>query len=57
VPAKKPQYASGTWTAQLRTVAFQFSDESAKFAAAPKNYETKDVTKGSIDTKLMGQFG
>jgi hypothetical protein len=38
--------------AQLSIVVFQYSDGSAKFAAAKKNSETKDALEDPIDTKL-----
>jgi hypothetical protein len=37
--------------AQLRTVAFQYSDGSAKFDAETKNFETKDATIRPIRQK------
>jgi hypothetical protein len=43
---------------QLQTVALQYSDESAKFAAATKNSETKDAPE-TLSTKIdavIGQF-
>jgi hypothetical protein len=43
--------------AQLRTVALQYSDGSAKFIAATKNSKTGDAPENPIDTKLMWQFG
>jgi hypothetical protein len=54
---RKSCYASGTCTAQLRTVALQFSDGSIKFAAAMKKSEKKDAPEDPIDRKLMRRFG
>jgi hypothetical protein len=38
---------------QLHIVALQYSDGSAKFAAATKKFETKGALESLIDTKLM----
>jgi hypothetical protein len=38
---------------QVCAVALQYSDGSAKFAAAMKKSETKDAPEDRIDTKLM----
>jgi hypothetical protein len=43
--------------AQLRTVALQYSDESAWFAAATKNSETRDIPEDLINMKLAQRFG
>jgi hypothetical protein len=40
VPARKSENAAGTRTAQLRTIALQYSDGSAKFTAAAKDSAT-----------------
>jgi hypothetical protein len=41
---------------RISVFSIQYSDGSAKFAAAPKNSETKRAPEDLIDTKLMRCF-
>jgi hypothetical protein len=40
----------------MRPVVRQYSNRSMRFAAATKNFVTKDAPEDPIDTKQMGRF-
>jgi hypothetical protein len=44
------------YTVQLRPVAPQYSDGTAKLAAATNNFETNDAPEDSVHTKQMWRF-
>jgi hypothetical protein len=53
MPERKSWYASEAYPAGMSTIARQYSDGLTRFAAATKNFGTKDAPEDLADTQQM----